>query len=89
MGGWLAVIALAIVSTYIARLAFFAAVGAIGGAQVSLLGPVETLLSVTWSVLFLQERLTLWQWLGGGLILISALLAVQRLGRVNLRLPRR
>ncbi|MCS6825622.1 MAG: DMT family transporter, partial [Caldilinea sp.] len=87
--GWLAVIALAIVSTYIARLAFFAAVGDIGGAQVSLLGPVETLLSVTWSVLFLHERLTLWQWLGGGLILISALLAVQRLGRVNLRIPRR
>lgn len=88
-GGWLAVIALAIISTYLARLAFFAAVGSLGSAQVSLLGPVETLLSVTWSVLFLQEQLTFFQWVGGGLILCSALLAVQRLGRVNLRLPRR
>uniref|UniRef100_A0A7C1JQF8 DMT family transporter n=1 Tax=Caldilinea aerophila TaxID=133453 RepID=A0A7C1JQF8_9CHLR len=87
--GWLTVIALAIVSTYLARLAFFAAVGSLGSAQVSLLGPVETLLSVTWSVLFLQEWLTFFQWIGGGLILCSALLAAQRLGRVNLRLPRR
>lgn len=87
--GWVVVIILAVVSTYIARLAFFAAMGRIGGAQVSLLGPLETLLSVTWSILFLHERLAPAQLAGGALILASALLAVQRLGRVNLRLPRR
>jgi len=89
VNGWIVVILLAIVSTYIARLAFFAAMGSIGGAQVSLLGPLETLLSVTWSILFLHERLAPAQFAGGALILASALLAVQRLGRVNLRLPRR
>lgn len=87
--GWLAVMLLAVVSTYIARLAYFAAMGKIGGAQVSLLGPLETFLSVTWSILFLHERLAPAQAVGGALILLSALLAVQRLGRVNLRLPRR
>jgi len=87
--GWFAVIVLAVVSTYIARLSYFAAMGRLGGAQVALLGPLETLLSVTWSILFLHERLAPAQFIGGGLILFSALLAVQRLGRVNLRLPRR
>lgn len=87
--GWIVVIVLAVVSTYIARLTFFAAIGRIGGAQVSLLGPLETLLSVIWSILFLHERLAPAQFVGGALILASALLAVQRLGRVNLRLPRR
>ena len=87
--GWFAVIVLAVVSTYIARLSYFAAMGRLGGAQVALLGPLETLLSVTWSILFLHERLAPAQFIGGGLILFSALLAVQRLGRVNLLLPRR
>jgi drug/metabolite transporter (DMT)-like permease len=88
-GGWWVVFTLAIVCTYLARLTYFAAIGTIGGAQISLLGPLETLLTVIWSILFLHERLTALQFAGGGLILASALLAVQRLGRVNLHLPRR
>lgn len=87
--GWLAVLLLAIVSTFIARLAYFAAMGRIGGAQMALFGPLETLLSVIWSILFLHERLAPLQMVGGGLILASALLAVQRFGRANLRFPRR
>lgn len=87
--GWAAVLILAIVSTLIARLAYFTAVGRIGGAQMALFGPLETLLSVIWSLIFLNEQLTPLQWVGGVLILVSALLAVQRLGRVNLRFPRR
>ena len=77
--GWLAVGVLALVSTYLARLTLFAAVRSLGSGQIALLLPFETLLTVLWSVLFLHERLTFWQWLGGMLILISALLAVNRL----------
>ena len=87
--GWLAVLLLAIVSTFVARLAYFAAMGRIGGAQMALFGPLETLLSVIWSILFLHEALTPLQMAGGALILASALLAVQRFGRANLRFPRR
>lgn len=87
-GGWFAVIVLAVVSTYVARLTFFAAVGMVGSGQLALLGPVETMLSVTWSILFLHERLSPGQAIGGVLILVSALLAVNRLGRVKLRLSR-
>jgi drug/metabolite transporter (DMT)-like permease len=76
---WLIILVLAVVSTYLSRLALFAGVRHLGSGQVALLLPLETLLTVTWSVLFLHEWLTLWQWVGGLLILLSALLAVQRL----------
>jgi drug/metabolite transporter (DMT)-like permease len=83
--GWLAIGVLALVSTYLARLALFIGVQKLGGGQVALLAPLETLLTVCWSVLFLHERLTFWQWLGGSLILLSALLAVKRLNRARWR----
>ena len=80
LAGWLAVGVLAVVCTYLARLAFYAAVARIGGGQTSLFAPLRILLAVTWSILFLHERLTAIQWLGSGLILTSALLAIERLG---------
>lgn len=83
--GWLAIIVLALVSTYLARLALFAGVRYLGSGQIALLTPLETLLTVLWSVLFLQERLTLWQWAGGTFILASALLAVRRLSQARRR----
>ena len=83
MGGWISILALAVVSTYLARLACFGAIGRIGGAQQAMLTPLEILLTILWSVLFLGERLTLAQWLGGLLILGSALLAIERLGSVR------
>lgn len=81
--GWLAILALAVVSTYLARLSLFAGVRSLGSGQVALLAPLETLLSVTWSILFLFERLTVWQWLGGMLILAGTLLAINRLNRAR------
>ncbi len=77
--GWLAVIVLAVFSTYAARLLTFGAVSRIGGGQMSLLAPLETLLAVLWSILFLGERLSPLQWIGGTLILISAMLAIKRI----------
>jgi drug/metabolite transporter (DMT)-like permease len=83
--GWLAIISLAVVSTYLARLTMFAAIRSIGSGQIALLAPTETLLTVIWSMIFLQERLTPWQWVGGLLILTSALLAIVRLNRARWR----
>ncbi len=81
--GWLTIVLLALVVTYLGRVTQFIAIREIGGGQVALLMPLEIFLSVVWSVLFLSERLTAWQWVGGGLILLSALLATRRLGRVR------
>ncbi|MCS6909118.1 MAG: DMT family transporter [Anaerolineales bacterium] len=83
--GWLVIIVLAVVCTYLSRLALATAVKRLGSGQVSLLVPLELLLAVVWSVLFLGERLTPAQWFGGALILTSAALAVVRLRRVPWR----
>jgi drug/metabolite transporter (DMT)-like permease len=83
--GWFIIAVLALVSTYLARLAMFEGVRRLGGSQVALLLPLETLLAVIWSVMFLGERLNFWEWVGGGLILLSALLAIQRLNLARWR----
>ncbi|MGL4648115.1 MAG: DMT family transporter [Caldilineaceae bacterium] len=81
--GWVAILVLVVVSTFLSRLAFFGAIARIGGAQVALLTPLEIMLTVIWSLAFLGERLVPLQWLGGALVMASALLAIERLGRVR------
>jgi drug/metabolite transporter (DMT)-like permease len=73
--GWVSILVLAIVSTFLARLLLFAGVRRLGSGQIALLSPLETFLTITWSLLFLGERLTAVQWLGGLLILLSMALA--------------
>lgn len=80
---WLGIVVLAVVCTYLSRVAMFTALQRLGGSQVTLLVPLETMLTVLWSVLFLGERLTPMQAVGSGLILVSAALAAQRLRRVR------
>ena len=76
---WLPMLALVIGGTYIAQLCLFRAVSLLGSAQLALLSPLEILLILLWSVVLLDERLSLLQLLGGSLILTSMLLAVLRL----------
>jgi drug/metabolite transporter (DMT)-like permease len=73
--GWLAILFMTVVGTYLARLSMFKAVRGFGSFQMALFSPLETLLTLVWSMLFLQERLTPTQALGGGLIILSILLA--------------
>ncbi|MEM7028081.1 MAG: DMT family transporter [Chloroflexota bacterium] len=80
---WLIIIFLAVFSTYLARIALYSAVTRIGSGQVSLLWPLQMFLAVIVSVIFLQEYLTSWQWIGGLLILLSALLAIERIGNIR------
>lgn len=83
--GWALVIALAVVSTYLARLMLFVSVRKIGGGQTGLLAPLETLFTVVWSILFLHERLMPLQWIGSSLIVLGAALAVERLWQARRR----
>ncbi len=85
--GWLAIAVLALVSTYLARLTLFLGVRGVGGGQMALLSPLETLFAVLWALLFLDERLSLWQWGGGLLILTSAILAIRRVRLSRWRPP--
>jgi drug/metabolite transporter (DMT)-like permease len=76
--GWAVIIVTGLVATALARLFLFAGIQRIGSAQTSLLGPLETLMGVTWAVILLGEQLTLTQFVGGGLVLLSAVLVKRR-----------
>lgn len=76
--GWIVVLILAVVSTWFARLALFGAIARIGSGQIAMLWPLQTLLIILLSVLFLGERMTPLQWAGGALILGSTALAARR-----------
>ena len=73
--GWAIIVYQAVVLTVIGRIILYRAVGYIGSAQMALISPLETVLVIIWSLLFLNETLTLPQWFGAGLILFSAILA--------------
>lgn len=83
--GWVILLVIAVISTFFGWWAMFRAIQTIGSGQYALLLPIETLLAIVWSLLFLGERLLFWQFVGSGLILLSAVLAVQRLGRIPQR----
>ncbi len=75
---WIIIGVLAVVSTYFARLALYAAIPRVGSGQIALLWPLQTLTIIGLSVLFLHEQMTSVQWLGGVFVLASALLAIER-----------
>ncbi len=83
---WPAVLFLGVVCTYFTWWATFAGIRILGTAQVALLSPLETLLSVIWSFWLLGERFHGWQWVGAGFVLLSAVLASRRLTRVRVRI---
>jgi drug/metabolite transporter (DMT)-like permease len=64
----------------LARLALYAAIPRIGSGQIALLWPLQTLTIIVLSVLFLDERMTPVQWVGGAFVLSSAVLAIERVG---------
>jgi drug/metabolite transporter (DMT)-like permease len=81
------IVVLAVVGTYFARLALFAAIARIGSGQIALLWPLQTLTAIVIAVIFLNERLTPIQWFGGALVLAATFLALPgvRLRRIRLR----
>jgi len=72
--GWTAVLLLALIPTALARLLVFTGLRQLGGVQTSLLGVAELLVTLLLAYLLLGERLSLWQWIGGGLLVASVLL---------------
>jgi drug/metabolite transporter (DMT)-like permease len=75
--GWLAVLGLMLFPTILARLLVFAGLRDLGGAQTSLLGLAELLVALLIAYFGLGERLTSWQWIGAGLLVISVILGSQ------------
>lgn len=74
VNGWEIVAFTGLLSTALAHFLFVSSVKAIGSGETALINPFETVFTVIWAMIFLGERLSQWQWLGGGLILVSAFL---------------
>jgi drug/metabolite transporter (DMT)-like permease len=76
--GWIMMLLLVVGCTYLAQLGLFGALRILGSAEMGLMNPLEILLSLMWSAIFLSDRLSSLQWLGGSLILAAMLMAIER-----------
>jgi drug/metabolite transporter (DMT)-like permease len=72
--GWTAILLLGLIPTALARLLVFTGLRQLGGVQTSLLGVAELLVALLLAYLLLGERLSVWQWIGSGLLVTSVLL---------------
>lgn len=70
---WLPILGLTLV-TFFSRLTLFLGVKHLGGLQTALLGLSELLVTLFVSMVWLHERLVIWQWVGAGLLAGSMLL---------------
>lgn len=73
--GWAAVAGLAFFSTVVAVLAFLRGVVLVGASRASIISMLEPPFTVIMAAIFLAETLTIVQLLGGGLVLLSAVMA--------------
>jgi drug/metabolite transporter (DMT)-like permease len=73
LSGWQAVVGLGLMMA-LSRLFMFVGLGMLGGIQSALLGLSELFVTLLVAFVLLGERLTLWQWLGGVLLIASGLL---------------
>ncbi|MDF3835938.1 DMT family transporter [Cupriavidus basilensis] len=80
LAGWLALLAIALLSTVLAILAFFAGLQRLGAARASMLSTLEPVVTVALAALVLGEHVGLTQALGGGLILAGVLWLTQKGG---------
>ncbi len=80
--GWGAMVGLGLTMA-LSRLFMFVGLGRLGGIQTAILGLSELFVTLLVAFLLLGERLTLWQWMGGALLVIAGLL-VRRDSRPNL-----
>ncbi len=71
--GWQAILMMGW-ATALSRLTLFLGVKHLGSIQTALLGMLEVIVTIGLATFLLEERLTLMQWLGAGVLLISILL---------------
>ena len=74
--GWGAVLALGL-TTVLSRLATFSALQRVGGVETALVGLLELLVSLILAFLLLGERLTVVQWGGAALLVVSLVLVTR------------
>ncbi|WP_124094457.1 DMT family transporter [Burkholderia gladioli] len=81
--GWLALVAIALVSTVGAMLAFFAGLSLLGAARTAMLSTLEPVVTVALAALLFGEALSPMQWAGGVAILVAVLWLVRAGGKAD------
>ena len=76
--GWVYAVAIAVLSTVVAILAFFAGLSLIGPSKAAIISTMEPAVTVALAALVLGERMRLDQALGGALILASVMVLQMR-----------
>jgi drug/metabolite transporter (DMT)-like permease len=74
--GWWGILGLVLFSTIIAINTFFAGMKLVGSTNTSIISMIEPVVTVVLAAVFLNERLNIIQYFGGGLILAGALLVI-------------
>jgi len=74
--GWLSIAATALISSVIAMISFFAGMNIIGPTKAAIISMVEPVITFILSTIFLQEIMSLWQIIGGLIVLAGAVLVV-------------
>ncbi|MBL0387708.1 DMT family transporter [Tumebacillus sp. ITR2] len=73
---WLAIGGIILFPTIIAMVTFFYGLNIIGSTKASILSMIEPLVTILASALLIGDRLTIAQWIGGGAVLLGALLVM-------------
>lgn len=84
VAGWLAIIFQAVIATFLGRLMTYGAIILIGSDQFALLSPLETMLTILWSVVFLGEVMAGWQVIGAAAIVAATALQAVPWGRMGM-----
>jgi drug/metabolite transporter (DMT)-like permease len=85
LSGWLAVVALALISTVIAIGTLFAGIKLLGAPTAAMLSTLEPVVTIVLSMIVLQQSITKIQMFGGALILSAMIVLV--MGKSNSQLP--
>lgn len=73
--GWLLLVYQGVGLGVVGRVLIYGAIKRIGSGQIALLEPLGLLLTVVWSVLFLNEQLVGQQWVGAACVMVSYLVS--------------
>ncbi|MBV8466887.1 MAG: DMT family transporter [Burkholderiales bacterium] len=76
--GWLAILAIGVLCSVIAAVAFFAGLARVGASEAAMLSTFEPVVSVGAAAILLHERLTVSQTVGGAVIIAAVLLLAWR-----------
>ncbi|MCM8595643.1 DMT family transporter [Accumulibacter sp.] len=85
--GWAAVGGIALLSTVVGIICFLAGMARVGAADAATLSTLEPVVTVVLAAIFLDERVGVWQTIGGAIILAAVIVLARSAGRPRAASP--